>query len=130
MICSIFDNIKSENVLLGVNILLQDHAANDVQLFIGLSREQAIQICVDTHKQGEVPAWYEERQKRISASHFEKILNRCKSIEPKTLKNEILTSNKLLSENMPAPLKWGIEDEANAIKKYTAKYSVLENLRV
>ena len=130
LICSIFDNIKSENVLMGGNILLEDYTANDVQLLVGLSMEQAIQICVDTQKQGEVPAWYEERQKRITASHFGKIINRRKSIEPKTIKNQILTSNKVLSENMPAPLKWGIENEANAIKKYTAKYSVLENLEV
>ena len=31
---------------------------------------------------------------------------------------------------MPAPLKWVVENEANAIKKYTARYSVLENLEV
>ena len=31
---------------------------------------------------------------------------------------------------MPAPLKWGVENEANTIKKYIARYSVLENLQV
>ena len=92
--------------------------------------EQAIRICVDTQKQGEVPAWYEERQKRTTASHFGKIINRRKSIEPKTINNQILTSNKVLSEKLPAPLKWGIENEPNARKKYTARYSVLDNLEV
>ena len=110
--------------------MLVDRTAHDIQLLVGLSREQAIQICLATKKQGEVLAWYEERQKGITASHFRKIINRCKSIEPKTIKNQILKSNKVLSENIPAPLKWVVENEANAIKKYTARYSVLENLEV
>ena len=31
---------------------------------------------------------------------------------------------------MPASLEWGVENEANAIKTYTARYSVLENSKV
>ena len=85
LICSIFDIIDSENVVMGGNILLEDYTANDVQLLVGLSREQAVQSCVDTQRQGEGPAWYEERQKRITASHFGKIINGRKSIEPKPL---------------------------------------------
>ena len=108
----------------------EDHTAHDIKFLVGLSKEQAIHICLATQKQGEVMAWYEERQKRINASHFGEIINRCKSIEPKTIKNQILKSNKVLSENMPAPLKWGVENEANAIKKYIARYSVLESLHV
>ena len=128
--CSIFDNSISENVPLGGNILPEDHTAHDIHFLVGLSKEQAIQICLATQKQGEVIAWYEERQKRITASHVGKIINRRKSIEPKTIKNQILKSNKVLSENMPAPLKWGSENEANTIKNYIARYSGLENLQV
>ena len=36
LICSIFDNIESENVLVGGTILLEDYTANDVQLLVGL----------------------------------------------------------------------------------------------
>ena len=87
LICSMFDNIVSENAPLVGNILPEDHTAHYIQFVVGLSREQAIRICLATQKQGEVIAWYEERQKRITASHFVKIINICKSIEPKTIKN-------------------------------------------
>ena len=42
--CSIFDNIVSENVPLGGNILPEDHTAHDIQFLVGLSKEQAIHI--------------------------------------------------------------------------------------
>ena len=51
LVCRIFDNIVSENVLLGGNILLDNHTEQDIQFLVGLSKEQAIQICLATQKQ-------------------------------------------------------------------------------
>ena len=72
-----------------------------------VSKEQAIHVCLATQKQGEVIVWYEERQKRTTGSHFGKIINRCNSIEPKTIKNQILKSNEVLSQKYACIIRMG-----------------------
>ena len=84
-------------------------------------------MCFKTQKQAVVLTWYEERQKRIIASQFGGKINRRIGIEPRTIINGKLKSKKNACEYMPASLKCGTENNANAIRQHTASWSSREN---
>ena len=61
--------------------------------------------------------WYAERSKRVTASVFGKIINRRKSLYPKSLIQSI-TKQHNPAVKAPTPLEWGLDNESKAIKKY------------
>ena len=85
---------------------------------VGVSTEDAIEICLKTSDQAENISWYQERSKRITASLFGKVMNRRHSVHPTSIIKAVLEKCGRKPTNMPAPLKWGIENEHAAIEEY------------
>ena len=56
--------------------------------------------------------------KRLTSSHFGRMLNRRKNLEPTSIIKSITKSSNTRTENMLPSLKWGIEHENTAINKY------------
>ena len=83
---------------------------------VGVSQEQALNICLDTKMQNKSTSWYTERKKRITASVFGKVMNRRETIYPASIVKSIIDQKK--TQSMPASLKWGIENEKVALDDY------------
>ena len=74
---------------------------------VGISPEESLSICHKTLLQSEEPVWYLERSKRITASIFGKILNRKRTVYPKSLIQTVIEKKETRSNFMPAALRWG-----------------------
>ena len=85
---------------------------------IGISIEKAVELCSNTINQSKEPLWYAERSIRITASKFGQIIKRRKNIEPMSILKNIKQTTQKSSNNLPAPLLWGITNEAFALQKY------------
>eukprot|EP00794_Sanderia_malayensis_P016357 gene16357-18002_t len=115
-IFQVFENIANENTPACQETIIE--VKNKIEKLVGVSKENAMDICIRTKMQRKDPEWYEERRKRIRALHFGKIMNRRKSIKPKSIVPGILKQSNYKSDHMPTPLKWGIEKEKIVINKY------------
>ena len=82
------------------------------------SKEQAIDICINSKMQAKSPTWHKERVKCLTSAHFGRILKRGKNIEPTLIIKSITKSSNTRTENMPPSLEWGIEHENTTINKY------------
>ena len=87
---------------------------------VGVSCQEASNICFETKMQTASNSWYNERIKRITASFFGKVMNRREAIYPTSIVKSIINQKK--SHTMPAALKWGIENEKVALDGYTKNY--------
>ncbi|XP_065067596.1 uncharacterized protein LOC135693138 [Rhopilema esculentum] len=105
---------------------LKEEIIQNIISKVGISVEKSIEICTKTIQQSEEPAWYLERAKRITASIFGKVLNRRPNNYPSSLIKAVLDKNKYCLESMPAPLRWGINNENTAIAKYSEHNPELE----
>ncbi|XP_065069968.1 uncharacterized protein LOC135694980 [Rhopilema esculentum] len=112
IILNIFENINSENTPPFHQSVMKEEIRLSVQKLVRVSRNQAIDICIATQRQAKDPAWFDERCKRVTASHFRK------NIWPKAIINSITRARATEKENLPAPLKWGIVYEDVAITRY------------
>eukprot|EP00112_Aurelia_sp_Birch-Aquarium-sp1_P004784 Seg1542.8 transcript_id=Seg1542.8/GoldUCD/mRNA.D3Y31 product="U3 small nucleolar RNA-associated protein 21" protein_id=Seg1542.8/GoldUCD/D3Y31 len=92
---------------------------------VGISPKESLSICHKTLLQSEEPIWYLERSKRITASIFGKILNRRRTVYPKSLIQTVIEKKETRSNVMPVALRWGIDNEAVAIAKYEAYSGVI-----
>ena len=70
----------------------------------------------NTRDQSSNDQWFDERKKRLTASNFGAVIKRKKSIHPISLLEKI--HNQHRQSNPPAPCKWGLDKEENAIKAY------------
>ena len=71
-----FENISNENNSL-IDCFILEELRGKTNMLVGVSKEQAIDICINSKMQARSPTWYKERMKRLTSSHFgeEKILN-------------------------------------------------------
>ncbi len=98
------------------NILLDRNIIQSVVENVCVSVEHSIEICLKTMKHSTEPILYLERSKRITASIFGKVMNRKANIHPSSL--SITNKNMKYGKSVPAPLRWGIENEDIAFEKY------------
>ena len=85
---------------------------------LGVSIERSTEVCLQTMSQSTEPIWYLECSKRITASYFGKVLNRRQSIHPTSLIKSITEKRMKGGKSMPTSLRWGVEHEEIAIRKY------------
>ena len=81
-----------------------------------ITQEEILEIEKNTRDQSSNDQWFDERKKRLTASNFGAVIKRKKSIHPKSLLEKI--HNQHRQSNPPAPCKWGLDKEENAIKAY------------
>ena len=110
--------IKMEDA---IDNVIPSNTAEEISEIVGVSKDKAIEICINTLKQADCAGWYLERSKRITASIFGKVINRRKTLFPKALLKQILEKPMGKMTNYPVPLKWGIEHESVAIEEYLRK---------
>jgi len=60
-----------------IDCFILEELRGKTNMLVGVSKEQAIDICINSKMQARSPTWYKERMKRLTSSHFgeEKILN-------------------------------------------------------
>ena len=92
--------------------------AIEISQKVGVSKDNAYDICINTLQQANCTSWYLQKSKRITASIFGKVINRRKTLFPTTLVKLILQKSMNKGRNTPAPLKWGLENESVAIGEY------------
>jgi hypothetical protein len=80
------------------------------------SHEGILEIERNTREQSNCTTWYEERNKRLTASNFGAVLNRKKNNYPKSILGKVLSKGSM--QSMPTACKWGNSNEMNGIKKY------------
>ena len=68
----------------------------------------------NTRKQNGCTEWYEQRKCRLTSSLFGSVLNRRKSIYPKSIVNKITQQ----TQTRNASCQWGIQNEHNALLRY------------
>ena len=115
-IYKVFENISNENNSL-INCFIPEELRGKTNMLVRVSKEQAIDIYINSKMQAKSPTWYKERIKRLAPSHFGRILNRRKNIEPTSIIKSITNSSNTRTENMPPSLMWGIEHENTDINK-------------
>ena len=75
-------------------------------------------ICKDveknTRKQNECQEWHQQKKCWLTASLFSCVINRRKSIYPKSIVEKLQTPNKVCT----ASCKWGINNEQKALVRY------------
>ena len=96
---------------------MNDERLNHAITSVGVTVSAAKEICLSTMQQSKDHRWYAERSKRVTASVFGKIINRRKSLYPKSLIQSI-TKQHNPAVKAPTPLQWGLDNESKAIKKY------------
>ena len=70
--------------------LFSNNSKKKLLEYVGVSKFEAITICLQTLKQSNDESWYQERSKRITASHFGEVLNRRLSMHPASIIKLIL----------------------------------------
>ena len=93
---------------------------------VGVTVEESKEICYNTMAQSNDSRWFLERSKRVTASHFGKIVKRRQRIYPKSIVNAIIHNKLCSTSSMPVALKWGIENEDAAIQKYNELHCNIE----
>ena len=115
-IYKVFESISNENNSL-VDGFFPEELRGKTNMLVGASKEQAIDMWINSKMQAKSPTWYKERMKCLTSSHFGRILNGRKNIEPTSIIKSITKSINTRTENMPPSLMWGIEHENTAINK-------------
>ena len=95
-----------------------DELKTKILRVVEVSKQEAINICANTLGQSTQSQWFQERKVRLTASAFGKVMNRRQSLYPNSLIKCIDDKTSRKSNNMPASLKWGINNEKVAISKY------------
>lgn len=106
------------------NVMITDLSLehkNFITAHLLLTFDETIQLEQKTVDQSLSDQWYEERKKRITASHFGSVINRRKSIYPKSIIKSIL-SNKTPFKSEAC--QWGHDKEKVAISMYEQKFNV------
>lgn len=83
-----------------------------------LSEREATEVAKETLRQRNSDRWWAERRKRVTASRFGEVVHR-RSVSNAFLRG--LVGNQTwpgISNNMPDPLKHGIEHESTALEQY------------
>jgi len=81
--------------------------------------EECKRISTKTTTQSESTVWYAERSRRLTASLIGKIMNRRKRLHPTSLIKSILEKRpKPNALQIPASLRWGLDNEEVAIQQY------------
>ena len=86
---------------------------------VGVTIDECRTIERETKGQSDSKVWHLERSKRLTSSLFGRIINRSKSIQPKSLLDMIQKSGKTICT--PA-LQWGRDKEKVALKQYLESY--------
>lgn len=105
---------SSENSLA---LLSEETCPPFIKEFLNVTPEERNKIEKETQPQFKSFLWYSERARRITGSRCGKIL--CQKMKTDALLISILYPKPTLNTtNLPLPLKWGIENESNALRKY------------
>ena len=83
---------------------------------LGATHDQILEIERNTRDQSDCAKWYEERKLRLTASNFGAVLKRRKQNYPKSLLDKLQSQSP--KQRIPAPCKWGKDNEDTAIKAY------------
>ena len=106
------------NFSLDATAFQNDELKTKILRVVEVSKQEANNICVNTLGQSTLSQWFQERKVRLTASAFGKVMNRRQSVYPNSLIKCIVDKTSRKSNNMPASLKWGINNEKVAISKY------------
>ena len=103
------------NFNVNASTLQEDELKTKILRVVEVSKQEAINICVNTLGQSQ---WFEERKVRLTASVFGKVMNRRQNVYPTSLIKCIVDKKYRKNRNVPASLKWGINNESVAISEY------------
>ena len=106
------------NCNVDASAMQEDELQTKILRVVQVSKQEAINICANTLGQSEQSQWFEERKVRLTASVFGKVMNRRQTLYPTSLIKCIVDKTYRKLNNMPASLKWGINNESVAISEY------------
>ncbi len=89
---------------------------------IALDSKQAEKIELETRLQSVSKSWFAHRSIQLTSSNFGKVITRKETTDPTKLVKEV-TKERVMSnsERLPPSLKWGRENEAPAIERYSCE---------
>ena len=95
---------------------LRDNDIDIVKDDLSKNHDEVLEVERNTRGQASCEQWYVERNMRLTASNFDGVIRRRKSIYPKSLLDKILESK--ANKKSPAPCIWGKENETVTVQKY------------
>ena len=104
------------------NKTMNEHCHKYLFQKIALDSKQAEEIELETRLQSVSKSWFAHRSIRLTSSNFGKVITRKETTDPTKLVEEV-TKEKVMKncERLPPSLKWGRENEALAIERYSCE---------
>ncbi|XP_062610176.1 uncharacterized protein LOC134271957 [Saccostrea cucullata] len=104
---------------------------SEENLPIPVSIEESLSAYIEKRTRGQrtCDIWRDLQRGRITSSLFGLVLKSGKN--PQSLVKQIINGSSLdRYQTLPSPVKWGVENEQNALKDYLALQNAITNLRV